>query len=841
MGQVFCVPKRRRDDALRYFGTPVSALIVYEQREVQKSTNYVPGVPLLIQDIAFYWDSQSDCSGDGGVAAVSPDSIWVARAERIIDNFAKKHGLLSSVNCVEKIPSNKAPKDKPKRRHSGRLFEKPFVTLSGKAKVCAPHFVALITLFLRKLPEPLIPSPVVRNMEVVLCNQTVSEEAKALEIGKVFRQSFISMYPQEYALFQYLRQLLQRHRAELIAAEVEALMQIAVREADEKVLGFFVEQLRPVVGGGLSPNARRAAGDCGSPVSSQADVVVEDPSVLLHCSDGSFKQCSGPLYPVAAAGYDGVVAEQGGGLLAMPTAQLPPLPSRRGSEQRAPTDGKECVSSGDMTEDCLTLYSSRASEDASDLENDLTSHCMVPCTSQGGAGESASSLSDRSGGCAVRLDLDTHNDSSCSMRDAGEKSEGVEPADEAELYSPVGDDVPPHAADTRDSSRYLTGAIRGRAKKGLACLGVREETLAGADATRYPATEEGRLTRRRTKNLECSIRGRPLADDDDTEGTKTVTSLSPPGMRLAPSRPPDAVKGRRHRKYLRDTTVKHTHQAALLRAKQLFLLGGDEAPSHPLPFNHLALQVQGNEVANVNGSGVCEASSSIMAGKYPSEAQNEGPNRPFLACAVCQQRTLVGSVSAGAEDAVRCSREAGCLLEQHPHLTSIQPLLDQVEQLRAQCSILWEWHEQFNKEHEMLQRVTDDTKLVKDAVQHLTQSHVETVADLLRIEKEIRGRADVPDPTRADGMGCCEEGFHARQLALEAQKRCSKLEALHQEEQQKVRCLTAKVRELTIRVERDGEENIGLKIRLSAAQQQSAALREKLITLHQGDGAPWTT
>ncbi|ORC91786.1 uncharacterized protein TM35_000053820 [Trypanosoma theileri] len=267
MGTSMCVPRSRRDDRLlAYFGIPVSTLVVYEQRAVLQSTNYIPSVPILLQDIAFYWDTQqekdytgADKNGNSSPSAVSPDSIWIASAEKTINDFAKKSKLLSLNKRVRVEKKNGNRAEKPSGKRANRVFEKPFRSLFAKMPLRAPHFVALLTLFLRKLPEPLLPPLFVRQMEGVLSNSNMSEAAKSQALQKVDRQSFNSNYAAEHATFQYLKQLVQRHRAELIAAEVEVLVRSMLRESNECVVEFMMHQVRPLVNPVIPASARGAS------------------------------------------------------------------------------------------------------------------------------------------------------------------------------------------------------------------------------------------------------------------------------------------------------------------------------------------------------------------------------------------------------------------------------------------------------------------------------------------------------------------------------------------------------------------------------------------------------
>ncbi|RNC55397.1 putative C-terminal motor kinesin, partial [Trypanosoma cruzi] len=167
MGTSMCVPRRRRDDSpLSYFGISVSTLTVYEQRLVQQSTSYIPGVPILLQDIAFYWDSQVGGAVAGGTtAAVSPDSIWIASVEKTINEFAKKYKLFSLKKNARVGKGSSDAKKRSSGKNASRVFDKPFNAFLGKTPLHAPHFVALLTLFLRKLPEPLLTSLYVRQAE----------------------------------------------------------------------------------------------------------------------------------------------------------------------------------------------------------------------------------------------------------------------------------------------------------------------------------------------------------------------------------------------------------------------------------------------------------------------------------------------------------------------------------------------------------------------------------------------------------------------------------------------------------------------------------------------------
>ncbi|SCU69583.1 uncharacterized protein TEOVI_000114900 [Trypanosoma equiperdum] len=827
MGHAFCLPEKRGNDARPYFGAPISDLIVCEQNEVQKSTNCILGVPLILQDVVFYWNAQSNTKGENGKADVSPNSSWVDEVEQTFNNFVRKRKLLTSSASAVKAPKKNAKKT---NKHEKRLFQKPFEALTSKTTLHAQHFMAIITLFLRKLPEPLLPVPVARKMEDILTSGPLTPTAKLRAIGKVFRETYSLANPREYASFQYLRQVLHQHHAELKTNEVEALVRAMLRDHRAPVEEYLIELLWPTADGEGKMKAGTAEADSTTPADERDNAVDGEAKALpQHLHDSNSETDSSPPKVVDR-----------------PTDVV-----KAGKQKKEDVANDECVRKNaappPAEKDCkveedaagaqsqredMSPHSSRTSDthileveehgdeveafhhvngehcgDVDGLDHDKSVECRVTQVGSESCAGPGEGTVDEEGPLQDVVESPTVSDGASCVDRRGGLAHAITDASGTEVCDVVqrgsredrGCVELDNVVDTPDGGHYSTAAAKGKLRQANRPVHRDERLSASGDA--------------------ASQIGGPL----------TATTASLTNNQFAPRKPRDKPRTGRSRKNLRVLTERHPQQVALLRAKQLFLAGGAGATELPSLPNQPASSPPGGELDD----GDCcvssvDPSSTRIAGGHTGVQYTAAEEQP-LSPEGHLQSAAVFSNTDDNQDTRKCGPDNEWMAAQHLQLAFVQPLMEQMAQLRMQCDALSQQQLRSATEGETLQLVSNDIKLVKEALCQLTQSHAETVGDLLKLHGELKKLAK-RETFELEKRHYCEEDLEARKTALEVLQRCTKLETQQYEDQQKVKSLTTKVRELTAKVDRSEKENLDLKMKLATAQRQTTLMREKLMS-----------
>ncbi|RNF20140.1 putative C-terminal motor kinesin [Trypanosoma conorhini] len=861
MGTTMCVPLRRREESpLSYFGIPVSTLAVYEQRVVQQSTSYIPGIPVLLQDIAFYWDSQVE--GDAAVgktAAVSPDSIWIAAVEKTINEFARNCKLFSFRKNTRAGKGSGDAKKKSFGKYASRVFEKPFHALMGKMPLRAPHFVAILTLFLRKLPEPLLTSLFVRQMEDILGNKTLTEEEKAQALQKSSRQTFLSTHPAEHAVYQYLKQLVQRHRAELIAAEVEMLAHAMAREPTEQVTEFILQQLRPVVGPVLPTPKREVLTDNKTELNAPSDAT---PRALTDVAGGAEEAVpySAPGSPHA----DGTAREAHASTHGTSAGSSHSASARGACSDKAETNGgkqKKKSADGNLSAEGGTGKSpstryadSATSSSSSDTKATKKKKEKENSKTSASRGEGVSAASKY-----AKVVLGQTADSSSTAGDlAGPKNLAATPHREALFAESV------QAADTSDAasieaaSAHVAGGGGGVANKATV------EALSGpCDAAKL---EEKPVRRRQQPPQPCMssgtsrsllslsraadspVPGGEVKDVDGAEGCEKQQQLPPRRMLSCLQTPsphaqpagsllaatlitgssfssPIACGGKEpHDSAPRFFAEQHPRCAALLGAKQLFL-GKQLLPAKQIqsetrqpwsPTESVEVKAKGSE---------SEPLSTRQGAEHATEAAlNDTCGQPL------PHDTETGFFPHDDTDRTPRVQDEEVL----PRV--IQPLVAKLEQLTARCAAF----EQLlrasgtlappQEDPQAMKQVVEEVTHMKEIVRQLVESSFGSVEDIQNLQRKLEEQAKRLECNKAAEQSWRSEALSAKEMALEAQRRCADLQKAQIQNHQSCQYMSLKLRELAAKLEHGEKESLDLKVELSTLQRQAVLMREKLLS-----------
>ncbi|EKF29823.1 C-terminal motor kinesin, putative [Trypanosoma cruzi marinkellei] len=892
MGTTMCVPRRRRDDSpLSYFGISVSTLTVYEQRLVQQSTSYIPGVPILLQDIAFYWDSQVGGAAAGGTtAAVSPDSIWIASVEKTINEFAKKCKLFSLKKNARVGKGSSDAKKRSSGKNASRVFEKPFNAFLGKTPLHAPHFVALLTLFLRKLPDPLLTSLYVRQAEDILSNKNLSEEEKAQALQKSSRQTFMSTHPTEHAVYQYLKQLVQRHRAELITAEVELLVRSMVREPNENVMEFILQQLRPVVGPVLTKSKRE------TPTESKPQLHFPHEPTSGVLGDGAIIT-EEEVYSPPGSHHSEAAEEERVSMGGTPTDSSQPSSARRtscGETENTSGKKKNALGGKPPAEGENGLGSAMSCADATDSSQSSVA------AEENSAGE-AQSEGHPVASKAVKIDSteEVDSSSSSSVRRVLVPKERLQATSSEEEKQEEGNSTtsknvenPPHReASLADSLQtmstsgvVLTNARRKRhstpEKRKKVPMDAKSVNIAGGgdNDTEKKGVGDVFSDPRGDLNLDAQIAKRrkapslctssetshpphdlsggavsPVNEEDvETKYERQEKQQRSPLHRVLPS----CLEKKPSQTQLLDSSVavesrgrledsnptifsgkgalndaprsfveKHPCFAALLGAKQLFLGKENLPPKQIEPGRRLSGFIMESVDAETKGG---DPESLSM--------------RQVLACTaeginVVDRRKLVhyecnDFFSEEGTDKFLCVHVERVLQK------VIYPLIVQIEQLTTKSESI----ERLLRTNgivsppcqapKLVKQLEDEITVLKDVVRQVVETHSGAMEDILNLQQQIEEQRS---RVECDAVGIQKwqsDALSAKEMALEAQRRCANLEKAQLQSHQSCQYMSLKLRDLASEIERGEKESLGLKIEVSTLQRQAVLLREGLLSIH---------
>ncbi|ESS69237.1 hypothetical protein TCDM_01978 [Trypanosoma cruzi Dm28c] len=898
MGTSMCVPRRRRDDSpLSYFGISVSTLTVYEQRLVQQSTSYIPGVPILLQDIAFYWDSQVGGAVAGGTtAAVSPDSIWIASVEKTINEFAKKYKFFSLKKNARVGKGSSDAKKRSSGKNASRVFDKPFNAFLGKTPLHAPHFVALLTLFLRKLPEPLLTSLYVRQAEDILSNKNLSEEEKAQALQKSSRQTFMSTHPTEHAVYQYLKQLVQRHRAELIAAEVELLVRSMVREPNENVTEFILQQLRPVVGPVLTKSKRELPTD-NKP---QLNFPHELTSGFL--GDGASNTVE-EVYSPPGSHHSEAAEEERVSMGSTPTESSQPNSARRTfSGETENTSGKKENASGvkPTAEGESGLGSAMSCADAT---GSLQSSVAAGENSDGEAQSGGLPVASE----AVKIDPTEEADSSGSSSSSSSSSvrrlllpkerlqatcSEEEENEEGRFRMPKNIEKPPHReASIADSVQAMStsSVVLPHAKRERPSTPEGRGKNVPMDAESTNIAGGGGVTEKKTvvdlfsdprgdANLDVQISKRregpslctssetshPPHDlsggavspvnkegvDDNYERQEKqqqapLHKLLPSSLQKKPSQTqllgssvavetpgrledsnPTIFSGKGpFNEAPRSFVEKHPRFAALLGAKQLFL-GKEKLPPKQIELGQRPTGFIMESVDAETKGGDAEPLSMRQILACTAEDLNE-VNRRKLVHYECND-----FFSEEFMDRFLCVHVERVLQK------VIYPVIVQIEQLTAKSESI----ERLLRTNgivsppcqapKLVKQLEDEMTLLKDVVRQVVETHSGAMEDILNLQQQIEEQRNRLECDAVGKQKWQSDALSAKEMALEAQRRCANLEKAQLQSHQSCQYMSLKLRDLASEIERGEKESLGLKIEVSTLQRQAVLLREGLLSIH---------
>ncbi|KEG07385.1 putative C-terminal motor kinesin [Trypanosoma grayi] len=890
MGTTMCLPRRDDSRPLAYFGIPVSTLVVYEQSAVQRSTYYVPGIPILLQDTAFFWDSQHEGEAAAATtAAVSPDSMWVAAAEKAINDFARKSHLLSlskSVHGRRSSGISRGRKPKASKKRTSRVFEEPLRRLMGKMPLRAPHFVAMLTLFLHKLPEPLLSPLFVRQTEDILANERMSESAKAQALQKANRHTFISTYPAEYAVFQYLKQLVQRHRGELIAAEVEALVRAMVREATEHVVEYLMQQVQPLVSQAML-NPRRetfpTSGSSSSISESHADAAqlarqdttgTDDYSLPgSHRNDvpngdlqtesvaTTTRSASHTREEVAVEAKDDAgdsvddedVAEKKHGVTAAPSssamhcvdsmepsqsrASVPETPADEVCSERQPVTPKcTCDDNGKEKEEeqkemglATGSGSDLRSDVALDRQSDNDSPIEVPLTQ-------------------VKKRQTNQNKEASLPVAAGEASTSQlplmienEPSSSQELRRRVASSNDEVGKDSVGLVVGVNGCVQ---QEGESILPLADfspahdptESVASAPLqsrhSASPVSEQEHLRDTPQRLSAQSSRSQvllPVITASSPISSPAVVLVPPaeaPRVAQPQTSHSSSLSGEMLHTSAAGSFVKqHPCYAALLGAKQLFL-GNGGLPPPQLPLDSKASELV-EDLVDGNAFGTESVHGAIEQVSRDDAMIHSGRDE----CAFIRKESLSGPDRRVFDD-------FGCAIEERLQRGSIKPLVEQITRLSAECESL----AQLVRGGETLvgppceapqlgKRVDQELALLKDVVRQIAENHSETLGDVVQLQQQAEQQRERLASFAAEKQSWRNDALSAKEAALEIQRRCADLERAQLQDHQLCQYMSAKLKELAYKLECSEKENLELKVELSALQRQAVSTRERLFSV----------
>nr|CCC52583.1 conserved hypothetical protein, fragment [Trypanosoma vivax Y486] len=282
MGQSLCVPHRGGGRPMPYFGVPIAQLIECERQVVQQSPNYIPGIPLLMQDMMFYCESNSEASV-GSAPTTSPDDAWVEAAEKKINEFVVMQKLIR-VQVKARVLRN--PKRPSKiHRSEKRFFEEPLQAMGGGAPPGPRHLIVLLTAFLKRLPEPLLPASVTERLKTVTESKGMDGQESAREVKKILSHGFALVSPKESACFRFVLKLVRHRCADVGVAEIDELARAIVRVPIDTVIEHLKELMRSDVVITVSPQKQGEDGAGELPPEETSDTV--PPRSLSHTVGGA--------------------------------------------------------------------------------------------------------------------------------------------------------------------------------------------------------------------------------------------------------------------------------------------------------------------------------------------------------------------------------------------------------------------------------------------------------------------------------------------------------------------------------------------------------------------------
>lgn len=233
------------------------------------------GVPLLLLEVATIWDAHiappSPSSAASSIAASStPTPAWCEMAEKALHDFVVSGKLARRLRRARqrKTSQKRKPSKTPAATASANLSDDipdasslvfwDFFQVIARPLDLAPtelpsaYLLALLHLFFRLLPEPLLPLLCSRRLEPIFAGSTAaigahretsrrgstasaattasSASLRQRTLHVVLRESLVRHRPAHFAVLRFALQLLWRHRWDLTGAEVEMLARAVVRE-----------------------------------------------------------------------------------------------------------------------------------------------------------------------------------------------------------------------------------------------------------------------------------------------------------------------------------------------------------------------------------------------------------------------------------------------------------------------------------------------------------------------------------------------------------------------------------------------------------------------------------
>ncbi|RNE96577.1 putative C-terminal motor kinesin [Trypanosoma rangeli] len=893
MGTTMCVPLRRREESLlSYFGVPVNALTVYEQRVVQQSTSYIPGIPVLLQDIAFYWDSRVEGDAGGGTtAAVSPDSIWIATVEKTINEFARKCKFFSLRKNTHVRKNGGDAKKKSSGKYTSRVFNKPLQALMGKRPLCAPHFVAILTLFLRKLPEPLLTSLYVRKMEDILSNKNLTEDEKAQALQKASRQTFMSTHPTENAVYQYLKQLVQRHRAELIAAEVEMLAHSMARESTEQVTEFVLQQLRPVVGSVL-PTQKRGGLIGNKPELNVSSGVTPEASVDV-ASGTEEAPYSPPGSPHSEAVRGAHTSTHGTSAGSLESASARATCSDKmeiDGDKKNEADGNP-LAEGETGQGSAIRYADSTNSSSSSMAEEKDEETKTSVSRGGGIPAASKEAS-------VGISQETNSGNSAGKLVAPKERHG-QPA-------LIAEEEQWDSAGTRNVETTPHNKV-------LVVDSVQATNTSGVVSRREAREQPSSVEQKRQNTSINDASGDVAGSGSDVKNKTTVNVFSSPcdvakleekAVKWKQTSPPCKFSSSNHSPLNLSRAVSSPlhggevggvngaeKQEKELQQQQLVPRGisscvGTQSP-RAQPLGSLAAAsplIASRDLSPIASGGKLPhiGVSRSLAEQHPRSAALLGAKQLFLGKQILPAKqvqlelssslSLIDSVDAkakGPDSEFRSTRQASkhttevlngvCgqplshderksffsyddtdkLFRVHDESLIqkvIQPLEAKLDQLTARCTSFEQLLKTLgtleppHQSPQFREQVVGEVRLLKDVVRQLVESHSENVEDIQNLQKQLEQQTQRLACNKDEVQGWHGEALSAKEMALEAQLRCADLQKTQIQNHQTCQYMSLKLRELASKLEHGEKDCLDLRVEVSALQRQAVQMREKLLT-----------